>query len=137
MGVMVGAFVVLFVVAPLAELYVVIQVAHVLGAFDTLALLVLVSMVGAWLVKREGIGVWRRFQRQVQAGTVPGREVADGFMILLAGALLLVPGFITDALGLLLLLPPVRAGVRTAVLRRASRRAGIVRYEVDGGPRYG
>jgi UPF0716 protein FxsA len=126
---MVGVLVLLFVVIPLAELYVIIQVGHVIGALDTIGLLLLVSMAGAWLMKREGMSVWRRFQRQVEAGKVPGREIADGVMILSAGALLLAPGFLTDLAGLLLLLPPVRAAVRAGVLRRAARRAGIVRYE--------
>lgn len=124
---MVGVLLVLFLVVPLAELYVIIQVGQAFGALNTIGLLILVSAAGAWLVKREGIGIWRRFQRQVEAGTVPGREIADGVMVLFAGALLLTPGFLTDVLALALLLPPVRAGVRTAALARAARRAGIIR----------
>jgi UPF0716 protein FxsA len=135
MGPMVGVLVVLFVLVPLAELYVIIQVGHAIGALDTIALLLLVSAVGAWLMKREGMSVWRRFQRQVEAGNVPGREIADGVMILSAGALLLAPGFLTDLAGILLLLPPVRAAVRAGVLRRAARRAGIVRFDPGPGGR--
>ncbi|HEX3622448.1 MAG TPA: FxsA family protein [Acidimicrobiales bacterium] len=123
---MVGVLVVLFVLVPLAELYVIVQVGHILGLLSTILLLLLVSASGGWLMKREGMSVWRRFQRQVESGHVPGREVADGVMILAAGALLLAPGFLTDAVGLLLLLPPVRAAVRAGVLRRASRRAGVI-----------
>jgi UPF0716 protein FxsA len=130
MEAMVGVLVVLFVLVPLAELYVIIQVGQAFGALNTIALLILVSVVGAWLMKREGISVWRRFQRQVESGHVPGREIADGVMILSAGALLMAPGFLTDVVGILLLLPPVRAVVRTMVMRRAARRAGIV--WVDG-----
>ncbi|HTJ76854.1 MAG TPA: FxsA family protein [Acidimicrobiales bacterium] len=125
---MVGVLVVLFVLVPLAELYVIIQVGQAFGALNTIALLILISMVGAWLMKREGINVWRRFQRQVETGHVPGRELADGVMILSAGALLMAPGFLTDAVGILLLLPPVRAGVRSLVMRRAARRAGVIWY---------
>ncbi|MCA1656688.1 MAG: FxsA family protein [Actinobacteria bacterium] len=128
MGTVVGVFTLLFVLAPLLELYVIIQVGQTIGALNTIALLLLVSVVGAWLVKREGMSVWRRFQHQVQAGIVPGREIADGVMILFAGALLLTPGFVSDVLAILLLLPPVRATVRAAVLRRAARRAGLVRF---------
>jgi UPF0716 protein FxsA len=73
-------------------------------------------------MKREGLNTWRRAQRQVDAGVVPGRELVDGALILLAGALLLAPGFITDALGLLLLLPPVRAAVRAFTRQRIERR---------------
>jgi UPF0716 protein FxsA len=123
---MVGVFFVVFVLLPLAELYVIIQVGHAIGAVSTIALLLLISAAGAWLMKREGMNVWRRFQHQVEAGHVPGREIADGVMILSAGALLLAPGFLTDTVGLLLLLPPVRAVVRTAVLHRAARRAGVI-----------
>jgi len=126
---MVGVLVVLFFLVPLAELYVIIQVGQAFGALNTIALLIVVSAVGAWLVKREGMSVWRRFQRQIEAGAVPGREIADGVMILFAGALLMSPGFLTDLLGIALLLPPVRAVVRTAVMKRAARRAGVIRME--------
>ncbi len=127
MGTMVGVLAVLFLLVPLAELYVIIQVGQAFGAVNTIGLLILVSVVGAWLAKREGMGVWRRFQRQVESGAVPGREIADGVMILFAAALLMTPGFLTDMLAISLLMPPVRAAVRAVVLRRAARRAGIVR----------
>ncbi len=78
MGVMVGVLVVLFLLVPLAELYVIIQVGQAFGALNTIALLVIISVVGAWLAKREGMSVWQRFQRQIQVGAVPGREIADG-----------------------------------------------------------
>jgi UPF0716 protein FxsA len=132
MEAMVGVLVLLFLVVPLAELYVIIQVGQAFGALNTIALLILISAAGAWLVKREGISVWRRFQRQVESGSIPGRELADGVMILFAGALLMTPGFLTDVAGILLLLPPVRAGVRAALLRRATRRARA--YGLGGGP---
>ena len=109
---MVGLLVLLFLGLPIAELFVIIQVGHVLGLIDTLALLVVISVAGAWLVKREGLSVLRRARAQLDAGFVPGRELVDGSLILLAGALMLTPGFITDAVGLLLLLPPVRTGTR-------------------------
>ena len=124
---MVGVLMVLFLLVPLAELYVIIQVGQAFGALNTIALLIIVSAVGAWLVKREGMSVWRRFQRSVEAGSVPGKEIADGVMILFAGALLLSPGFLTDLLAIALLLPPVRAAVRAVVMRQAARRAGIIR----------
>ena len=129
MRAMVGVLVLLFLVVPLAELYVIIQVGQAFGALNTIALLIIISSTGAWLVKREGINVWRRFQRSVEAGSVPGKEIADGVMILFAGALLLSPGFLTDILGIALLLPPVRAVVRAALMRQAARRAGIIRVE--------
>ena len=137
MGPMVGVLVVLFLLVPLAELFVIIQVGQAFGALNTIGLLILISAVGAWLVKREGMGVWRRFQRQVEAGAVPGKEIADGVMILFAGALLMTPGFLSDLVGIALLLPPVRAAVRTVVMRRAAQRAGVIRVngrDLRGGP---
>lgn len=121
---------VLFLVVPFVELFVLLQVGQAIGALDTIALLVLVSIVGAWLVKREGLGVLRRAQERVAAGTVPGRELVDGVLILFAGALLLTPGFLTDVVGILLLLPPVRAALRGTTLRWLRRRSSVavVRY---------
>ncbi|HYT39379.1 MAG TPA: FxsA family protein, partial [Acidimicrobiia bacterium] len=119
---MVPLLIILFVGVPFAELYVLIQVGRAIGVFNTLGLLLLVSIVGAWLAKREGIGVIRRMQAALQAGRVPGTELVDGFLILLAAALMLTPGFLTDVVAILLLLPPVRAGVRRAVRRHFARR---------------
>jgi UPF0716 protein FxsA len=122
MGVVVALLAILFIVVPIVELAVIIQVGQSIGVLNTIAALIIVSAVGAWLVKREGMGVWTRFQRQVQMGVVPGREIADGVLIMFAGALLLTPGFLSDILGILLLLPPVRAAVRKAALYRVSRK---------------
>jgi UPF0716 protein FxsA len=124
----VGLLFLLFLVLPIAELFVIIQVGHVVGLVDTLALLVLISVAGAWLVKREGLSVLRRARAQLDAGFVPGRELIDGSLILLAGALMLTPGFLTDVVGLLLLLPPVRAGLRAAVRRRLGRTRSVTWY---------
>jgi UPF0716 protein FxsA len=108
----------LFVVVPIVELYVIVQVSHAIGFGNALGLLILISALGAWLVKRQGVSLWRKAQLQLANRQVPTKEVADGVLILLAGALLLVPGFVTDAFGLLLLLPPVRAGLRILLVRR-------------------
>ena len=118
----VALLVVLFIALPIVELAVIIQVGQAIGVLNTIAVLLLVSAIGAWLVKREGMAVWGRFQRQVQSGVVPSREMADGVLILVAGALLLSPGFVTDIFGILLLLPPVRAAVRSAALYRVGRK---------------
>jgi UPF0716 protein FxsA len=75
------------------------------------------------------MSVWRRFQRQIESGAVPGKEIADGVMVLFAGALLMSPGFLTDVVGIALLLPPVRAVVRGVLMRQAARRAGIIRVQ--------
>jgi len=123
----IGLLALLFLAVPFVEIYVIIQVGHVIGLVDTLAVLVLVSLVGAWLVKREGLSVLRRAQAQLDAGRVPGRELVDGVLVLLAGALLLTPGFVTDAVGILLLLPPVRAAMRAVARRRLARQVTVRR----------
>ncbi|MBW3649623.1 MAG: FxsA family protein [Actinobacteria bacterium] len=113
----------LFLVVPFVELFLLIQVGQAVGALPTILALVVVSVVGAWLVKREGIGVLRRAREQVQGGRVPGNELVDGVLILFAGALLVTPGFLTDVLGILLLVPPVRVMLRSAASARLARRA--------------
>jgi UPF0716 protein FxsA len=110
--------VLVFIVVPVVELFVIIQVGQEIGALNTIALLLVVGIAGAWLMKREGVGVLRRIQRISAAGGVPTRELADGFLILCGGALMLLPGFVSDGLGLALLLPPVRAVIRPLLLRR-------------------
>jgi UPF0716 protein FxsA len=119
---------ILFLLVPIAELAVIITVGQQIGVAPTILLLLLVSVAGAWLSKREGVGAWRRFQAALAEGRVPTTEIADGAMILLAGALLLTPGFLTDVLAVLLLIAPTRALARRAAiawwLRRGLRRAG-------------
>jgi UPF0716 protein FxsA len=115
----------LFLVVPFIELYVLIQVGHAIGAPETILLLIAVSMVGAWLVKREGLATLERVRRRVDAGEVPGRELVDGLLVLLAGVLLITPGFLSDVVGILLLLPPVRAVVRASAVRLFARRAEL------------
>ena len=122
---MVGLLFVLFVVVPLVELYVIVAVASQIGALPTIALLLVISFAGAWLVRREGVGVLRRTQSTLQAGGLPAREMVDGALLLAAGAMLVVPGFVTDAFGLVLVVPPVRSFVRDRLLRRWERRSGL------------
>jgi UPF0716 protein FxsA len=122
MAAVLGLLVLVFLVMPLLELAVIIKVGAAIGILNTIGLLVLSSVVGGWLMKREGVGVLRRMQAAVNAGRVPGKELADAALILLGGALMVAPGFITDILGMLLLLPPVRAVVRAALRRRIAVR---------------
>ncbi len=121
-----------FLVVPFVELFVLIQVGQGIGVWWTILLVLAVSVAGSWLVKREGWALWGRIIRRVQAGEVPGPELVDGGLVLLAGALLLTPGFATDALALLLLFPPTRAVVRPVVLRRLAARATFIRSRSDG-----
>ena len=121
----------LFVVGPLVELYVLISVAGVIGWFPALALLAAMSLFGAWLVKREGLGVMRRIQESAGRGQVPTNQVVDGGLLLLAGSLCIVPGFVTGIIGLLLLVPPVRIFVRNRLVPRwtgALRVPGFSRF---------
>lgn len=126
---MFAALALLFLVIPFVELFVLIQVGQLIGALWTVALLVAVSIAGAWLVRREGLATLRRAQAQMQMGRVPGTEMIDGVLVLFAGALLLTPGFFTDIFGVLLLVPPVRIALRAAARRRLARRMHII--EVD------
>ena len=111
-----------FFVVPLVELVVIIKVGAEIGVLNTVGLLILSSIVGGWLMKREGLGVIRRIQGSVAAGRVPGAELVDAFLILFGGALMLAPGFLTDLTGMALLLPPVRAVVRAALRKRFATR---------------
>ena len=116
---------VLILVVPVVELYLFVKASDAFGFWNALGVLILVSLVGVWLVKRAGLRVWARFNEQLVAGSTPSREVADGVCLLLAGALLAFPGFLTDALGLLLLLPPVRALARRIVVKRYAGRGPV------------
>ena len=120
-----AALVVLFIVVPIAELYVIIQVGGAIGVLPTVALLLLDSLLGAFLLKWQGGAAWRRFNDTLRAGRIPTREVADGALVIFGGALLLTPGFLSDIAGMLLLLPPTRAVVRGVLRRWGGRRVAV------------
>jgi len=123
-----------------AELYVIVLVAHAIGFAPALALLLAVSLLGGSLVRREGARTWRRFRAGVETGRSPDREVVDGALLLLGGALLVPPGFVTDAVGLLLVLPVTRPLFRRLVTRGTTRwlgRRGGVRVVGWGPPERG
>jgi UPF0716 protein FxsA len=113
------ALIAVFVVVPLAELYVIFKVGDAIGILPTLAILVADSLIGSWLLKSQGRVVWRRFNDTMRAGQIPHREVVDGVLVIFGGAFLITPGFITDVIGVLLLLPPTRALFRGFLTRRA------------------
>jgi len=112
----------LFIGVPLVELYVIIQVGQAIGALPTIGLLVLDSLLGAALLRRQSRVVWQRFRTALASGRPPARETVDGALVIMGGALMLAPGFITDAFGAVLLLPPTRAFARRQLMRRARSR---------------
>src|SRR3954467_8792750 len=114
--------VVLFVVVPLVEIYVIIQVGQAIGPWWTIALLIADSILGAMLMRSQGRSAWRRFQLALAEGRPPAREVIDGALVIFGGALLLTPGFVTDIFGIALLLPPSRALVRGLLVRNFAAR---------------
>jgi UPF0716 protein FxsA len=122
--------VLLFIIVPIAELYVIIQVGEAIGVWPTLLLLLLDAIVGSWLLKHEGRAAWRRFNQALAEKRVPAAEVADGFLVILGGALLIAPGFITDIFGILFLIPPTRALARKVLYRFTVGRVAIVGYPV-------
>jgi UPF0716 protein FxsA len=109
--------VIALIVIPLLELAVIIEVADVIGGLPTIALLIGVSVVGAWLLKREGAATWRRLREARSRGEFPTSELADAALLVLGGALLLTPGFITDIFGLLFLFPGPRKLVKGGMRR--------------------
>ncbi|MEX2290905.1 MAG: FxsA family protein [Mycobacteriales bacterium] len=114
------------VIVPLVEIYLLVQVGQLLGILPTLVLLLVMSLLGAYLLRREGTRTWRAFRTALGSGRVPAREVADGALVIFGGALLLTPGFATDAFGLLCVLPPSRAVLRRMLTGLVTRRLGVV-----------
>jgi UPF0716 protein FxsA len=134
------ALIALFILLPLAELYVIFLAADQwIGPVWTILLLAADSVIGALLLRSQGRAVWRRFNAALAEGGMPHREVQDGVLVIFGGAFLITPGFITDVVGLLLLLPPTRALIRRTAMRLLARRvelrvarAGRRDYDVEG-----
>ena len=126
--------VLLFLAIPFAELYVILEVVGpAIGAPLTILLLAADSLIGALLFRSQGRSVWRRFNETMAAGRVPHRELIDGVLVIFGGAFLITPGFLTDIVGILLLLPPTRAVIRRLLVRRLAVQVRTrERYDVDG-----
>ena len=124
--------VLLFVLVPIAELAIIIQVGQAIGVWATIGILVADSILGSVLMRTQGRATWRRFNDALQSGRVPAKEVLDGGLVIFGGACLLTPGFITDLFGLALLLPPSRAVLRRLLMRRFALRmvSGMTRGAV-------
>jgi UPF0716 protein FxsA len=112
--------IIIFIVVPIAELAVLIQVGQLIGVWWTIALLVADAVLGSWLLRAQTRTAWRRFNEALTNGRVPHREVIDGVLVIFGGVLLLTPGFITDIFGLLFLFPPTRVLLRGLLVRRGA-----------------
>jgi UPF0716 protein FxsA len=115
----------LFIVVQIAEVWLLIQIGHAIGGWQTVALLIADSLLGAALVRHEGRRTWRAFRLALEQRRMPAREVADGVLVLVGGTLLITPGFLSDVVGLLFLLPPTRAFLRPVLTRFVARRLGV------------
>lgn len=122
-----------FIAVPIAEIAVFIEVGGRIGLFNTLAVVVLTAVVGTWLLRTQGMLTLRRAQESLARRVFPVSEVFDGLCLLVGGALLLTPGFLTDAMGFLLFLPPVRAAGRAAIWRHLSA-SGTIWTNPDAAP---
>ncbi|MFC6084732.1 FxsA family protein [Sphaerisporangium aureirubrum] len=120
-----------FLIVPVLEIWVLIQIGQVIGGWQTVGLLILDSLLGAWLVRREGRRAWRALQQSLQSGRMPDRELADGALIVAGGALLLTPGFLTDLAGFFCVLPFTRPIARRLLAWFLGRR---VRHLTAGTP---
>jgi UPF0716 protein FxsA len=133
------ALLALFILVPLAELYVILKVGEAIGAIWTILLLAADSVLGSILLRAQGRSVWQRFNTALAEGKMPHREVIDGVLVVFGGAFLITPGFITDVIGVLLLVPPTRAVIRRLLVSRLGRRIAVsaatrgrMRYDVEG-----
>jgi UPF0716 protein FxsA len=117
-----------FIVMPILEIYVIIQVGQVIGAWWTILLLIADSVFGSWLVKHEGRRAWLALTTAIQSGRMPARELADGALILVGGTLMISPGFVTDVFGIVLILPFTRPLARRLLTRVVARRLTVLPY---------
>jgi len=116
----------LFIAVPLVEIYVIIQVGQAIGPWWTILLLVIDSILGSWLIKHEGGRAWRALRDALDSGRMPAKELADGALILIGGTLMLAPGFVTDAFGVLMILPFTRPVFRRLLTGVVAKRLVVV-----------
>jgi UPF0716 protein FxsA len=120
-----------FILVPIIEIAIFLEVGGEIGLWNTLAVVVLTAIVGTWMLRAQGMRTLRRAQDSLARQVFPVSEVFDGVCLLVAGALLLTPGFLTDALGFVLFLPPVRAAIR-GVIQRSLSASGTIWMDGDG-----
>lgn len=121
-----------FIIVPLVELYLLLQLASVTSVATTFAIVVITGIIGTMLARREGMMAWFRFQTALAEGRMPSKEIQDGLMIVFAAALLLTPGLLTDFLGFTLLIPAGRELIRRLVLKRYIGRFNVQVTSFDG-----
>ena len=131
---MFGKLLLLFILVPLAELYLFMTLGSELGFGNTVLIIILTAVLGAALTKSQGRRAMAKFQEASAAGRVPAKEALEGILILIAGAVLITPGFLTDTVGFLLLLPPFRSLVASALGRRLKGRVRFVGPGLDESP---
>jgi len=105
-----------FLIVPFVEIYALLQVGSVIGAFPTIFLVVFTAALGAWLLRRQGFATWQRFQSNLNQGMIPAYEMIEGPILLVGGALLLTPGFFTDAMGFACLIPALRRKIAQYII---------------------
>ena len=136
----VGRLLLLFLIVPIAELYLLIEIGQRIGTVSTLALIFLTALLGSALARRQGLGVLRRMQAEMGQGRLPASSMVDGVLILLAGAVLITPGVLTDLVGFLVLIPATRGLIKAYLWKRIERvvKQGTARVHVDfGAPGHG
>jgi len=111
-----------FVVVPLVEIWAILEVGQLVGPWWTIVLLILDSMLGAWLIRREGARAWAALREALYSGRMPAKEIADGALILIGGTLMLSPGFVLDIAGIVLILPFTRPVARRLLTKVVERR---------------
>jgi UPF0716 protein FxsA len=126
--------IVLLIVIPAIELWGIIRVGQWIGGWETIGLLLLTGILGAWLIKTEGRKVWQQAQRQMQAGQVPGHTLLEGLCILAGGIMLMAPGFLSDIVGITLLLPFTRPLYRILLYRWLERKVRSGNFSIYRGP---
>jgi UPF0716 protein FxsA len=114
-------FFLLFALVPMLELYILIKVGSIIGAGPTIVLVILTAIVGAYLAKQQGMHTMYRIRQSLSQNMLPAEELVDAFLILIAGLVLLTPGFITDLLGLLILFPPTRKSFKIWLYKKISQ----------------
>lgn len=115
---MFGKLFILFAILPIVEIALLVNVGEQIGGWNTVAIVIVTAIVGAYLVRQQGLATLMQAQQKMQTGALPGQEMAEGLLLVIAGVLLVTPGFITDALGFLFCLPFTRPFIARGLLKQ-------------------